>query len=206
MPPPSDGDENWVDLSIPDLTFVTAIAINPENDSTLYISTEELGVYKTTDGGLILTPMNNGLGASLPRINALLIHPTQPEIIYAGTNNGVYFSMNGGELWTPHNTSLDSEQSRYVHDLARTLDGRILAATDRGLFYLDPGSQQPTTSTFVRSDINGDGIVNIADVTYSLRWQFLGGSEPPSPGPRDCGLDLTEENEELGCAIGSEGC
>ena len=63
------------------------------------------GVWKSTDGGETWT--NMGLAAT-GRISRVLIHPTDPDIVYVGSlghahapqpERGVYRTMDGGESW-----------------------------------------------------------------------------------------------------------
>ena len=51
-------------------------------------------------------------------------------------------------------------------------------------------------------DGNDDGVLDIGDVVYLLRWMFRSGSLPPAPGPYIFGLDLTED--ALECTLPCE--
>jgi hypothetical protein len=46
-------------------------------------------------------------------------------------------------------------------------------------------------------DANDDADVDLTDAVYLLDWLFGSGSEPPPPGPRECGIDATAD--ALGC-------
>ena len=48
-------------------------------------------------------PLTNGLPKN-PQVRALLIHPKNPKIIYAGTNQGPYRSDDRGDHWHPMGT------------------------------------------------------------------------------------------------------
>ncbi len=51
------------------------------------------------------------------------------------------------------------------------------------------------------SDCNGDGQIDLSDVTYGVAYRFQGGPSPPAPFP-ECGLDVTEDDltcEDSGC-------
>jgi hypothetical protein len=39
-------------------------------------------------------------------VRALVIHPTTPHTLYAGTHSGAFKSTNGGDSWTAVNTGL----------------------------------------------------------------------------------------------------
>ena len=51
-------------------------------------------------------------------------------------------------------------------------------------------------------DGNDDGVLDIGDAVYLLRWMFRGGLIPPAPGPFIFGMDPTED--ELTCAMPCE--
>ncbi len=82
---------------------ITSIAIDPTSpvDSrTIYItSSKELGVFKSTDGGRHWSAINNGLGPDLWAYK-IAIHPANPNILYLGTGNSFYKSVNAGATWT----------------------------------------------------------------------------------------------------------
>lgn len=76
-------------------------------DSTLYAAltggNQPTGIYRSIDNGLTWQLVSSGPGAV---INALAIHPTQPERIYAGTAGGalevassLWYSDDGGLTW-----------------------------------------------------------------------------------------------------------
>jgi photosystem II stability/assembly factor-like uncharacterized protein len=84
---------------------VGALAINPTASSTIYAGTMIClneyscagGVFKSIDGGgtWIITGLNNTVG----HISTLVIDPTMPNTIYAGTWGLVFKSMDGGTTW-----------------------------------------------------------------------------------------------------------
>ena len=58
----------------------------------LYAGTKGGGAFKSVDGGVSWTPIDID-----PTVLALLVDPTNGNIVYAGTNgNGVYKSIDGG--------------------------------------------------------------------------------------------------------------
>lgn len=82
---------------------VSSIAISPTNSQIIYISTGDsdggdtysIGVMKSTDGGQTWADVGN-LGGNLRDI---LVDPTNPDIAYVCSNNGVYKTTNGGNNW-----------------------------------------------------------------------------------------------------------
>lgn len=112
----TDGGGNWLpatdNISIIQSSGVSDIAFNAQNYNTMYIATgdadggntQSIGVYKSTDAGVTWNP--TGLSFSITSyitIARLLVHPTNPTILIAGTSNGIYRSTDSGVNWTKLN-------------------------------------------------------------------------------------------------------
>lgn len=68
-----------------------------------------LGMYKSTDGGETWFEINNGLKTSLININAIVVDPTNSEIVYIGTwQDGIFKTIDGGASWQKINNGLTS--------------------------------------------------------------------------------------------------
>ncbi len=99
-----DGPDAWsVNFGINARIF--ALAINPQNQNTMYLGSLDSGVYKTTNGGLNWVRSNNGM--TYFKVQCLAIAPSNPNIIYAGTDSlggwtvsGIYKSTDAGANWT----------------------------------------------------------------------------------------------------------
>ncbi|QHI37960.1 hypothetical protein IMCC3317_33430 [Kordia antarctica] len=76
--------------------------------NTLYCGTESGEVYKTINGGDTWTNASKTLVTTLaPQavianggISAIAVHPTNPDIVYAGAGSEVFKTTNGGTSWT----------------------------------------------------------------------------------------------------------
>jgi PKD repeat protein len=88
---------------------VTDIAIHPDSTNILYIATGDgeatdtysLGVLKSTDAGVSWFPTGLAFKFTQTRTVAkLLMHPNNPNILFAGANNGLYKTTDGGMHWT----------------------------------------------------------------------------------------------------------
>jgi photosystem II stability/assembly factor-like uncharacterized protein len=65
------------------------------------------GVFRSTDGGMTWSAVNNGLNNRWVR--SLAIDPTDPSTLYAGTNGGgVFKTTSGGADWVAINSGLTS--------------------------------------------------------------------------------------------------
>ncbi len=87
---------------------VNAVAGVPGNSAVYYFGADGGGVWKTTDGGNVWKPIFDG--QPIGSIGALVLAPSNPNIIYVGSGvngvysdiaygNGIYKSVNGGETW-----------------------------------------------------------------------------------------------------------
>jgi photosystem II stability/assembly factor-like uncharacterized protein/protocatechuate 3,4-dioxygenase beta subunit len=97
----SDGGNSWAALTVAD-SNVTCVVLVPATPGTLFAGTEEDGVLKSIDGGATWTETNTGLrGLVFPHSKSHSVHidASNPDYIYAGSINGGYRSLNGGETW-----------------------------------------------------------------------------------------------------------
>jgi len=111
----TNGGTSWTQMNTGLLnTQVQTLAIsknNPVGQLCLYAGTApgaNGGVYKTTDGGLNWTLVNNGIAESNIGIQALLVHPDDPNTAWVGVFdgladavNGLYKTTDGGANWFP---------------------------------------------------------------------------------------------------------
>ncbi len=66
-----------------------------------------LGIYRSDDGGKTWQPANDANTAS-DGFGALVVHPTDPQTVYAGSNcgKGIFKTTDGGRTWTAVNNGL----------------------------------------------------------------------------------------------------
>lgn len=115
-----NGGINWTILNNNQAVLgVSDIAVDYTNTNILYIATGDrdggsmwtlsggqsadnasIGVLKSIDGGA--TWSATGLSytaAEGKKLYCLLIHPTNPQILFASTTDGIYKTTNGGTTW-----------------------------------------------------------------------------------------------------------
>lgn len=104
-----DGGNSWkkVTKGMFSESDIRAIAINPNNVSTIYAGTE-LGIYRSENEGdnwnRIESPMNN------LQIWSIAIHPTIPNRMYVGTcPSAIFRSDDDGQTWKQLNVELAEE-------------------------------------------------------------------------------------------------
>lgn len=111
-----DGGETWRNLTAgsPLAWWATNLAFDPANPRVIYVSAAtapghwlEGGVYRTADGGeswkQVLSDkgiMQAAGGDSFDHTMAVVVHPDNPKLVYAGTTlHGLLYSTDGGDSW-----------------------------------------------------------------------------------------------------------
>ncbi len=92
----TDAGETWNQVSggIWKVRLLGLLASPKEN--TVYAYGVQ-GVFVSHDGGVNWGPASSGLEGTQP--SSLVTHPTDPSILYVGTDKGVYRTANGGVTW-----------------------------------------------------------------------------------------------------------
>jgi photosystem II stability/assembly factor-like uncharacterized protein len=87
---------------------LSAMAIDPNNPNIMYLGTGDrdggdtygFGVMKSTDGGITWNPTGLWFQYNQTRVvSAILIDPTNSNVIFAATNYGIFKSYDGGINW-----------------------------------------------------------------------------------------------------------
>ena len=68
------------------------------NETYIYIGNETGGMYRKEAAGDSWQEITNGLPPT-PQVRAIAIHPETPDLVYAGTQRGVYRSKDRGDHW-----------------------------------------------------------------------------------------------------------
>jgi uncharacterized repeat protein (TIGR02543 family) len=105
--------------------YVSSLVIGPTNAPGIYAGTSERGIFKSMDSASSWTQMNNGLTSLV--VYSLAIGPTNTQVVYAATKNGVFKSTNGGTSWT-----LTGLTSTSTHTILRSL---AVDPTNTQVFY-----------------------------------------------------------------------
>lgn len=137
-----DGGKTWANVTPKGLKecLINSIEISPNNPSTAYIATTRYkfndhtpGLYKTTDYGKTWTSINAGIpyGAFTRVVRE---DPNRKDLLYAGTETGVYISWNGGTSWEPFQLNLPVTP---ITDLMIHKGDLIVATSGRSFWILD---------------------------------------------------------------------
>ncbi len=134
-----DGGSNWkkssnnLPLDSLDISHLTYDRTNPQRIyASINTSNRLINTYLTTDGGETWQDISQPLPQGI-RINTLLHQPSNSNILYAGTNKGVYYSDITTTEWQRFSNNLPNTN---VNDLEyQESTGEIFAATyGRGIW------------------------------------------------------------------------
>ena len=144
-----DGGKTWTNVTknipnLPEWGTVSNIEASRYDAGTAYITVDfhqmnnrDPFVYKTADYGKTWTSITNGIPHSmLSYAHCIREDPVRKDLLYLGTENGMYISFDDGKNWQPLESGLPhapvywiAVQERF-HDLA-------LATYGRGFWILD---------------------------------------------------------------------
>jgi hypothetical protein len=130
------GGQSWWNLSI---------AVDPRDAARVYLA----GVrgFRSTDGGATFTPMAMEIHVDW---HSIVVDPRTSDILYAGTDGGVFVSTDGGDSWTSRNAGLTITQ--YYPGISASPNGsRIMGGSQ------DNGTHLYTGSLVWSSFFGGDG-------------------------------------------------
>ncbi len=83
---------------------VNAIVVDPINGQNVYVVFQNLGVYKSTNGGTSWSASNTGLSSL--QVTSLALDRTATHLYAATRTGGVFLSTNGASSWSTINTGL----------------------------------------------------------------------------------------------------
>jgi photosystem II stability/assembly factor-like uncharacterized protein len=94
-----DGGAKWTaaaDRGLP--VNIVNLVIDPQNPANLIAGISFKGLFRSTDSGENWSVVN-GIGDYM--ISDIAIAPQSPSVVFAGTNHGVFKSLDGGISWIP---------------------------------------------------------------------------------------------------------
>ncbi len=142
----NDGGKTWTKVDnipgVPERTYVNQIIASQHDRNTAYVTFNHHRygdfhpyVYKTTDGGKTWKPIQHNLPE---RGTAYTIAEdyVNGNLLFVGTEFGVYFSVDGGLEWIPLKAGLPTIAVKDINIQKREND-LVLATFGRGFYVLD---------------------------------------------------------------------
>ena len=135
-----DNGAHWQNITPTGLQecLINAIEVSPFDKATVYIVTTRYkfndhtpGLYKSTDYGKTWTNISNGIpkGAFTRVVRE---DETRKDLLYAGTETGIYLSWNGGKNWEPFQLNMPVTP---ITDL-KVYKGNLIASTSGRSFWI----------------------------------------------------------------------
>lgn len=167
-----DGGKNWTLLNdnIPNNPeyWVTRIETSNHYAGTAYVSFNGMRrddftsfLYKTTDHGKTWTSISNGIPAA--GVNVIREDHKNPNLLFVGTELGIYASIDGGSNWTKfmNNVPTNPAYDMAIHSRENEL---VVATHGRGIFIADISSLQGMTPAVMNSGME------LFDITPSVQY------------------------------------
>jgi hypothetical protein len=149
----------WTSIAING--YVAALAFAPSDSNIAYAAISTFGVphvLKSIDGGATWNSASGSGGGALPDVPALgiVVHPTDPNRVFVGTDIGVFVTLDGGANWAAELTSFPNVSTEWLQIIGTGNAAQLFAFTHgRGTFKLSlasgPGTlgfAQATQTTF----------------------------------------------------------
>ena len=167
-----DGGKNWANVTpkgIPEWSLVSIIEASPHDAGTAYaaIDTHKLDdfrplIYKTADFGKTWTKIVNGIPDG-SYTHAVREDPVRKGLLYAGTETGVYVSLDGGANWQSLQLNLPNAP---IHDLIIKNDDLVVATHGRSFWVLD----DLTPLRAATAQATNEAVLYKPRVTYRMHW------------------------------------
>jgi hypothetical protein len=181
-----DGGKNWANVTpkgIPEWSLVSLIEASPHDAGTAFaaVDTHKLDdlkpyLFKTTDFGKSWTKITSGIpdGAYTHVVRE---DPVRKNLLYAGTETGVYVSFDGGANWQSLQLNLPNSP---IHDLIVKNDDLVVATHGRSFWILDDLTPLRGATTQAATE----AVLYKPRLTYRMRWpDFFERRQPVGENP-----------------------
>ncbi len=174
-----DGGVSWarIDQKLPQNLWVSRVQASRHKESRVFASLNgyrsdhfDAYVYRSEDYGT--TWKRIGTDLPLEPVNVVLEDPSNAEIIYVGTDHGVYVSLNGGTSFMGLSGDLPNAP---VHDLKiQEREKDLLVGTHgRSIYLIDIEELQQLNAELLAKPVHAFAL---SDVAYSAGWGMKRGA------------------------------
>jgi photosystem II stability/assembly factor-like uncharacterized protein len=141
-----DGGKSWRKVEkigdVPELAYVSRIIASVNDANTVYVAFENHQnadfkpyLFKSTDAGRTWTSIKANLPANQPVWGIAEDH-VNPNLLFAGTEYGLFFTIDGGQKWIQMRGGLPTIQVRDIA-IQRRENDLVLGTFGRGFYILD---------------------------------------------------------------------
>ena len=144
-----DGGGHWTNVTkniqgLPTWGSVTSISPSPFSAGTAYVSVDfhlndnrDPFIYKTADFGQTWTKISDGMPKhQLSYVRCVIEDPNQKGLLFAGTGNGLHYSLDDGAHWTPLQAGLPQAPVSWVV-IQKQFHDVVVSTYGRGFYILD---------------------------------------------------------------------
>ena len=140
-----DGGSTWTELSgnidgVADGTYVSRILPSVRGEDVAYVAFDAHRsgdfapyVFRTEDAGATWLDLSVGLEAG-GSVNSLAEHPDNPELIFAGSEHGLFASTDAGATWARMPAPTTAYDDLVIHPRDKDL---VMGTHGRGILILD---------------------------------------------------------------------
>ena len=199
-----DGGKSWRKVEkfpgVADMAYVSRIVTSNHDANTAYVAFENHQnndfkpyLLKTTDAGKTWTSLVGNLPKNAP-VWAIAEDHVNPNLLFTGTEFGLYFSIDGGQKWIQLKGGLPTIQMRDLNIQKREND-LVVGTFGRGIYILD--NYTPLRSIKPEM-LRQDAVVfPVKDALMYIQSQPLGGRGKSFQGERY----FTADNPPYGATV-----
>jgi hypothetical protein len=197
-----DGGQNWTNVSakmpdLPEWAWIKEIYASPHSGGTVYIAVDdhlqgntETYIYKSADYGQSWKRVDAGIPRSVHGyVHSIHEDPVKPGLLYAGTENQVWVSLNDGGAWESLRTNMPATPV-YGLQVQTHFNDLVIATYGRGVWILDDITPLQQLTSSVRSSN-----VHLFKPKDTYRFQ------PVQPRAAAAESELRGKNPEYGASI-----
>ena len=177
-----DGGASWTNVTPRDLpeSLINMVELSPHDRATAYLPVDRHKwndnaalIYKTTDYGKSWVKIVTGLRDGEP-VRVVREDPTRRDLLYAGTETGVYLSFDGGAHWQPFQRNLPAVP---VTDIRVTKQDLVISTEGRAFWIMDDVSP-----LYEMSDSTAKAPLHLIAPRPAYRTSLGGGAAQPGQG------------------------
>lgn len=138
-----DGGENWTNITPPNIGngIINSVEVSPHDPAIAYVAVMRYKsmdlkpyVFKTSNYGETWTKITNGITDKHTFVRVVREDKKKKGLLYAGTETGLYISMNDGQNWQKFQRNLPIVP---INDLIIQDNDLVAATAGRSFWILD---------------------------------------------------------------------